>query len=90
MFLDSSRYYKVKKVASQTSDGRSVDVVTLRRLPSASGDLARLKNDERLDIVSQRLYGNPTMYWHIADANSELDARDLEEDPERAIVIPEQ
>jgi hypothetical protein len=30
------------------------------------------------------------MFWHIADANSELQARSLVEEANRTIVVPEQ
>lgn len=90
MFLESSRYYKIKTVEIVAKDGRTVKAVKLRRLPTVSGNRTIVKGNDRLDIISQRQYGNPTMFWHIADANAELQANDLVKKTGRIINIPEQ
>lgn len=90
MFLESSRYFKVKTVDAITKDGQTVKALTLRRLPRTDGKLTRVKGDDRLDIIAQRQYNNPTMFWHIADANTELHANDLVKETGRTIKIPEQ
>lgn len=89
MFLESSRYYKEKTAHVQTKDGRVVTVVTLRRLSSPGSKTTVTKGNDRLDILSQRLYKNPTMFWYIADANTELEANRLVEKTGRTIRIPE-
>ena len=90
MFLESSRYHKVRKDEAKARDGRLVKIVALRKLPVVSGDPTTTKEDNRLDIIAQRLYDDPTMFWHIADANTELQAGDLVDEPGRAINVPEQ
>ncbi|MEW6417494.1 MAG: hypothetical protein AB1480_05155 [Nitrospirota bacterium] len=90
MFLESSRYYKLKTTDIKTKDGRTVKVVTLRRLPSVSGKPTGVKGNDRLDIMAQRRYNDPTMFWHIADANTELQANDLVKETGRVINVPEQ
>lgn len=90
MFLESSRYYKMKSIDLVTKDGKTVKAVTLRRLPSVSGKKTVVKGNDRLDIMAQRQYGNPTMFWHIADANTELHANDLVIKTGRVINVPEQ
>ena len=77
MFLESSRYYKQSQVDTVTKDGRTVKAITLRRLPTVSGQLTVIKGNDRLDIMAQRQYSDPTMFWHIADANTKLQANDL-------------
>jgi hypothetical protein len=90
MFLESSRYYKIKTIDTVTKDGRTVKAVTLRRLPYVSGNKTVVKGSDRLDIMAQRQYDNPTMFWRIADANTELQANDLVKETGRVINVPEQ
>jgi len=98
MFLESSRYYKQTVVDTVTKDtsflkkglGRTVRAITLRRLSAVSGQSTVVKGNDRLDIMAQRQYGNPTMFWHIADANTELQANDLVREAGLEIEVPEQ
>ena len=89
MFLESSRYYKVRQELHKTSDGRTFKAVTLRRLPTLTGTLKVVKEHDRLDIMAQRQYANGTMFWRIADANTELRSNNLVEEPGRSINVPE-
>lgn len=88
MFLKTSRYYKQKTV--ETKGNSTVKALTLRRLPSTEGNAVMVKSNYRLDIIAQRQYNDPAMFWHIADANSELQANDLVEEDGRIINVPEQ
>lgn len=90
MFLESSRYYKLKTVDAVTKDGLTHKAVTLRRLPFITGQSAIVKGNDRLDIISNRQYKDPTMFWHIADASTELQANELVKEAGRIIKIPEQ
>jgi hypothetical protein len=98
MFLPTSRYAQVSQCQVTRPDGSTVTAITLRRLPQVNGDPTALKDNDRLDIIAGQQYGDGTLFWHIADANSELLARKLLEpwlrsDPHAAqinIVIPEQ
>ena len=90
MFLDNSRYVRVQQVDVTLPDGRTVKAVRLRRLPAVSGEDAVVQGNDRLDIIAQRRYGDSTQFWHIADANTELQARDLVEEPGRIIKEPPQ
>ncbi len=89
MFLESSRYHRVRKDEAKARDGRIVKVVALRRLPAVVGDPTTVKENDRLDIMAQRLYDDPTMFWRIADANTELQAGELGDRPGRVIDLPE-
>ena len=90
MFLESSRYFNQKLVDGVSRDGRAVKAVSLRRLPPAIGDARIVKGSDRLDIIAQRQYENPTWFWHIADANTELEANRLVKQPLRVINVPRQ
>jgi hypothetical protein len=88
MFLENSRYYRQQVVDVVIKDGRTVKTLTLRRLPNVNGEPVAVKGNDRLDIIAQRQYQNPTKFWHIADANSELDANELVKQPLRIIQVP--
>jgi hypothetical protein len=90
MFLESSRYYKQKTIDIITGSGRAVKVLTLRKIPNESGKPTVVKGNDRLDIMSLRLYKDAARFWHIADANTELDASDLVRESGRIIKVPEQ
>jgi hypothetical protein len=90
MFLESSRYYRQKTLDVKTKGGRTVKALTLRRLPIVIANPAVVKGNDRLDIMAQRQYNDPTMFWHIADANTELQANDLVEKPGHLVKVPEQ
>ncbi|NIR30212.1 MAG: hypothetical protein GWN84_13055 [Gammaproteobacteria bacterium] len=77
MFTDKSRYAKVATVETQTGSGRSVVALKLRRPPPTAGDPYTVKDNDRLDLLAQQQYGDDTRFWHIADANSALQADDL-------------
>jgi hypothetical protein len=97
MFLNTSRYAKVAQCQVTLPDGTTTTAVKLRRLPQVDSDPTSLNDNDRLDVIAGEEYGDGTMFWHIADANTELDARKLLEpwlphDPNAAqitIDIPE-
>jgi hypothetical protein len=94
MFVDSSRYANVKTVDAETEDGRTVTAVALRRLPYVAGTPTLVTGADRLDVMAQRKYGDGARFWHIADANTALEANDLlkprSHDKEaRVIEVPE-
>ena len=86
-FLKSSRYAGQPTVGAEAADGRQVEAVALRFLPQVDGDPYTMKENERLDLLADRFYKDPTRFWRIADANSELGARQLER-PGREIAVP--
>ena len=99
MFKDSSRYAKQKTVEVKLESGRKATAITLRRLPPTTGVPTSLKANDRLDVIALRKYKDSSKFWHIADANTELQAKDLIKDeppenplvpePARSILLPE-
>ena len=99
MFNDASRYAKQKTVEVKLENGRKATAITLRRLPPTTGTPTALKANDRLDVMALRKYNDSSKFWHIADANTELQARDLVKDeppenplvlePQRSILVPE-
>jgi len=77
MFTKSSRYYGIELVETLTDEGRKVSAVSLRRISPREGQLTNSKGNDRLDIIALDNYKDPTMFWYVADANTELQANDL-------------
>lgn len=89
MFDKGSRYAAVPTVQTHDAEGREVTAVTLRRLPETVGLPVTVQAADQLDVIAARLYRDPTRFWHIADANAELDARDLLLPVGRQLIVPE-
>ncbi len=90
MFLPNSRYADVPQTVVTLRSGETATVVRLRRLPAVDGEATVVKGNDRLDIFADRRYGDPTKFWHVADANSELEAGRLVAQPNRVIEVPRQ
>ena len=84
----NSRYIKCQVVEVETAEGKKVNAIKLRRLPYALGNLMEVKGTDRLDLMAHRKYMDGTKFWHVADANTELEANDLveREHPENPLV----
>jgi hypothetical protein len=88
MFLDNSRYARVEQVEVKGTEGITRKAVKLRRLPAVEGDPVTVQGHDRLDVMAQQRYAEPTWFWHIADANTELQANDLVAEATRVIRVP--
>ena len=88
MFLKNSRYYDVPTVTTIDGNGREVLAVSLRRLPVTIGESTLIHDHDQLDVMSHRRNKDGTRFWHIADANSELEANALVEVSGRRIDVP--
>ena len=89
MFLKNSRYFGLKTVTGKDRRGRPVQGVTLRRLPDTPGIELQVEDKDQLDVIAERRYRDGTRYWHIADANSEVEANELVRTTGRRILVPE-
>ncbi len=89
MFLKNSRYADLPTVAVPNPHGEGeVAMVKLRRLPVPPGEPRAVKAAEQLDAIAETLYADATRYWHIADANTEIEAANLTRRPGRVIQAP--
>lgn len=88
MFLKNSRYHGLPTVAGIDAMGREVQAVELRRLPGTAGEGTVVHGHDQLDVMSHRRYRDGTRYWHIADANTELEAGELVRSEGRTIDVP--
>lgn len=89
MFTKASRYADLPTVEATDGEGRKVTAVTLRRLPEPAGMALSVTAADQLDAIAEQCYRDPTRFWHVADANGELDARDLLSPVGRIISVPE-
>jgi hypothetical protein len=91
MFARTSRYTGTKIVKNIAYDGRKVDAVFVRRIRQVEGIPVAISGSERLDIIASDKYKDATRFWHIADANTELDANELvkKSSTVRKILVPE-
>ncbi len=89
MFLKSSRYSNVPQVETTDSRGRPVQAIKLRPLPDTAGADIVVDNSLQLDVMTKRSYGDGAKFWHIADANTELEANTLVETVGCVIKQPE-
>ncbi len=88
MFLKNSRYFGLPTVTASNRAGSEVAAVKLRPLPGTTGEQVSVRAHEQLDAISEQRYGDATRYWHIADANTELEARRLLQVTGRPVAVP--
>jgi hypothetical protein len=91
-FHTNSRYYDQATVDAGVPPNRTLRAVKLRRLPTIPSDPVEVKDHDRLDLLAHGRFRDATMFWHIADANTELEANRLlerlaEKEP-RVIQMP--
>jgi len=90
LFAPNSRYYGIE-TATITIQG--VPTVYLRRrfVPQPASfqttEQHTVMQSERLDHIAARYFGDPTLFWRIADANNALRAEQLVEVPGRRLRI---
>jgi hypothetical protein len=88
MFLKTSRYSKTETVTTADVRDREVQAIKLRQLPAAQGEAVMIINGSQLDVMSKQNYQDGTKFWHIADANAELEANSLVKTSGRVIKRP--
>lgn len=90
-FAPNSRYYGVATASLETPDGRVV-VYLRRRLAPPPERLALLQEHsvvqgDRLDNLAAQYFGDPELFWRIADANGALAPDELTETIGRTLRI---
>ncbi|HEX9781658.1 MAG TPA: hypothetical protein VGA56_02870 [Opitutaceae bacterium] len=88
MFLENSRYAKVLTVETTAADGRAVTALKLRTLPAPAGEPYAVKDNDQLDVFAHRVTADGTKFWHIADANTALEASSLLSETGATIQVP--
>lgn len=88
MFLKNSRYHNTPTVIAKDANNREVKAITIRSLASISGEPTQIHDHDQLDVMSQRRNNDGSKFWHIADANSDLEANNLVSVSGRIIKVP--
>ena len=83
LYPQTSRYFGLKILKLQRADGREVAYLERRFLP-ATEDVEGLRRHtvaegERLDLIANDFYGDPSHVWRICDSNDAVDPEGLEE-----------
>ena len=72
-----------------TPEGRTIRYKRVRFIPDARGTFGhRVKDGDRLDLISYQSYKDPEQFWRICDANLAMVPEDLVEEPGRLLLIP--
>jgi hypothetical protein len=88
MFLDNSRYAKTETVEVTDAHGRKVQALKRRKLVPTAGEDHQVLDRDQLDMLAQAKYGDPTRFWHIADANTALEANELVVTAGKSLKLP--
>lgn len=73
-----SRYRATPDITVDDGRGSTHPLLDLRAVPPTSGLLHVTPTDsDRLDLLAWRFYRNPTRFWRLCDASSELDPFDV-------------
>jgi len=92
-FVPQSRYNGVPLAVLQRRPDAPGQVYVRRRFipaPSTIAIAARhaVQSQERPDLLGARYYGDPLLYWRIADANAVVDPNELTDTLNRRVAIP--
>ena len=88
MFLPNSRYAKVATVTTKLATGEEVVALKLRKLAVVTGEPRSVVAGDRLDLIAQQSYADATQFWHVADANTALEAGELVAEPGDTLLVP--
>ena len=88
MFHKNSRYKDIETVTVKDKQGRDVQAIKLRRLNDTPGNEYVVMDGDQLDVISEQRYKDASKFWHIADANCELEANQLVQTTSRIIRVP--
>jgi hypothetical protein len=89
MFDHTSRYHGLDTARLTLADGRTVTYARRRFLPPGASlptlTLVKTAPGDRLDLLANRIYGDPLMFWRLCDGNDAMDPQrmlaDAAEDP---------
>lgn len=81
LFQQNSRYYGIETTTTKTQDGKTI-VYLRRRFVPQSERFALLQEhsvqqDDRLDNLASKYFGDPLLFWRICDANSAIKPDEL-------------
>lgn len=90
MISATSRYALVG-TAQLTPDDRTINYLRQRFLPAPDSLSAMetyvVRAVDRVDLVSWKVYGDPELFWRLADGNGVMDPAELTATPGRPLRV---
>ena len=81
LFAPNSRYQATDTGTYTTTDGRTIAYLRRRFIPQPAQLVQAAQytvtQGDRLDVLSARYLGDPTLFWRIGDANTAMRPGDL-------------
>ncbi len=82
MFDPASRYEQCEDAVFTKSDGTITKYKKRRIVPSKNDDQSIItelviKEGERIDLLSSKIFGDPEQYWRLCDMNETMHPVDL-------------
>lgn len=95
MFDKTSRYAQIETTTLKVTDAdgttREVRYVRRRFLPDPAGMTTVVEHTvtegDRLDNVTTKYLGDPTLFWNVADANNAMRPEELTEEVGRTLKV---
>ncbi len=89
MFEDDSRYARLAIRIRTDAQGREQAYVSRRIIPGDPqiAGAVRVQEGDRLDLLANRVYGDPRAFWRIADANPDPAPEALADAPGRRLAV---
>ena len=91
-FAPNSRYAGLAERSLTRPDGTEDRFLARRIIPETAAyvafDQRRLIGGERIDQIAAEAYGDPLLWWRIADANGDADPGRAGDTPGRVLTLP--
>jgi hypothetical protein len=79
--ISATSRYALVGTAQLTTGGRTVNYLRRRLLPAPESLAATgsylVRAGDRIDVVSWQVYGDPELFWRLADGNGAMDPAEL-------------
>jgi nucleoid-associated protein YgaU len=78
VFFKGSRYETIETATYETVGGRLIRFKRVRFIPPTPAPFGVVvRQGDRLDLIAERIYQDPELFWRIGDANRALWPDDL-------------
>jgi hypothetical protein len=95
MYQQNSRYAGSATLLWRDANGRAIAYTAIRTVPDDNRPGHQVPRHQimiaqgnRLDLFAATLFGDPTQFWRIAEANRALDPFALTDTPGRRLNLP--
>lgn len=89
MFFRNSRYADVEDHHITDQKGRVISYKKIRLIHETKARMVhQVVQGDRLDLIANRYYKDPELFWRICDANLAMWPEDLASKPGKRILIP--